>query len=501
MDIKRFIALFLAVLMLTALAVSCAENSEKTTESATEAEAAETEPEETVDQRQTYTDGLPEDLTFDGAEFRSVVQNDFVNDMWVEEVSSSDTVDEQVYKRNAYVEDKLDVKISEPYHEGRYDELCPKLVSIYNAGEDAYELVCMHAVQSGLDATSGIYGNWYNVPYMDFTQPWYPQTTVENLTLNGRMFLTVSDLALSSLTKTCCMFYDKGYVEDYQLGNIYSYVSNGEWTIDKLAELIKGIYEDLNQDGVRDTSLETWNIMDPCEDFYGLVTGNRSNSMVYYWAFNIPIVEFSEEGYEIQCDSEKMNDCIQKLRKMFYEDGGTWANYNQTYNVNYFAQGKCIFYNGIFQDASSTLREYDRDYGIIPYPKWDEAQEEYRTMVDGGFDTIQYLGTTTNLELLGAVTHALGCYSYKYVVPAYYDVALKVKGTRDEESVALLDMIFDGRNVDFGFIYDAWKGFAFKFDDLFADNSSSTVSSVYAANKNAAEKHYQAVYDLFMAIE
>jgi len=45
---------------------------------------------------------------------------------------------------------------------------------------------------------------------------------------------------------------------------------------------------------------------------------------------------------------------------------------------------------------------------------------------------------------------ALQSESAKTVRPAYYDIALKTKYTRDDDSVEMLDLIFNTRVVDIG---------------------------------------------------
>ncbi len=44
---------------------------------------------------------------------------------------------------------------------------------------------------------------------------------------------------------------------------------------------------------------------------------------------------------------------------------------------------------------------------------------------------------------------ALACESRKTVLPAYYEIALKARYTRDSQSVKILDMIMDNRRSDF----------------------------------------------------
>ena len=44
----------------------------------------------------------------------------------------------------------------------------------------------------------------------------------------------------------------------------------------------------------------------------------------------------------------------------------------------------------------------------------------------------------------------MNCYSANYVIPAYYDKSLRSRDARDEESQAMLDIIFYNRVADLG---------------------------------------------------
>ena len=48
---------------------------------------------------------------------------------------------------------------------------------------------------------------------------------------------------------------------------------------------------------------------------------------------------------------------------------------------------------------------------------------------------------------------ALNCGAYKTVIPAYYEITLKGKVTRDSESEEMLDIIFNNMLFDYG---DTW---------------------------------------------
>lgn len=484
----RLLAAILAVASVSVFAASCAEKADKDDAgSVTTAEIAETMPEEEIDPRLLLSDNIPDDVKFGGDDFVVLCQEGHEDDIYIEEMSG-DIVEDTIFQRNQEIAGRFDIKFVDEFSD--YSSMSTKMKNSITAGDDYYDLILHHCVQAGLDSLNGLFANWYDVEYMDFTAPWYPQFSIKDLTINNRMYITVSDLTISCIENTYCMYYDKVYADNWNITDLYTTVNNGEWTIDKLIELTKDVYEDTNGNGKSDK-----------EDFFGYNGNCRSNAVTYLWAFNQPIIEIDDEyNFEIVFNSQKTMDILDKVRVLFWEDQGSYVSDEHGGGAEAFKNGHGIFLTGTMGNATGMLREYENDYGIIPYPKWDEAQDAYRTMSDGNFDVVLIPITVNDTAKVGAVAHALGCYSYKYVIPNYYDIALKVKGTRDEESVAILDMILDGRVIDFAYCYDAWKGFAFKFESL-TFKAGGNFASTYKSNEKAATRHYQKVLEMFTNIE
>ena len=147
-------------------------------------------------------------------------------------------------------------------------------------------------------------------------------------------------------------------------------------------------------------------------------------------------------------------------------------------------------------NAALELRVMEDDYSILPMPKWDEAQEEYITMADGNHNALAIPVTVQNLEAVGTITEALSAESYKIVFPAYYDVALKVKGTRDPESIKMLDRIVESSAFDFGYIYDGWKGFAVMLYSQLTSNSKN-IESAYERYERSSLRWYNSLLEVF----
>jgi hypothetical protein len=287
------------------------------------------------------------------------------------------------------------------------------------------------------------------------------------------------------------MFYDKVKAESYNIGDIYGMVNDGKWTVDQLMTLTKGVYEDLNGNGTADEN-----------DYYGFTSNCFSNSNTYLWAFDQPVVEITPDNeINITYNSEKTLSIIQKIQDLYYGQDGSFVFKDHTKSYDFFRTGHALFANGFIGHSVTYYRDVENDYGIIPYPKWDEAQESYYTMADGNFSIIAAPITIQNTDMVGAVVHALGAYSWKNVIPNYYDIALKVKGTRDEESVAILDTILNSRVIDFAYLYDAWKGYVFTFEALTYPDNKTEFASMYESKLKAVTTHYNKVLDLFLNYE
>ena len=109
---------------------------------------------------------------------------------------------------------------------------------------------------------------------------------------------------------------------------------------------------------------------------------------------------------------------------------------------------------GLFIDMPvfylETLRAMDTDFGLIPYPKYDEAQTEYYSRIEGCEQTCIPVTNVKDLEMTGVVLEAMASDSAQNLVPAFYETLLKSKHTRDNESEDMLEIVFGNRVFDWG---------------------------------------------------
>jgi len=122
-----------------------------------------------------------------------------------------------------------------------------------------------------------------------------------------------------------------------------------------------------------------------------------------------------------------------------------------------------------------------RIIAAAPIPKYDEIQEQYYSPVNPFSGVL--LGvpkTAEDLDRTSIILEALSAESRYTLKPAYYDVALTRKYTRDDESNEMLDIIFNSRVYDIGAIY-SFSGIFVNFSGM-AGTENRNVVSMYEKN-------------------
>ena len=485
----RIAAFLLAALALVpAVMTSCGSDSTTSTDTkdaATEAVTeANTEPVDALEARKLVDDGVAT-TDYKGASFR-IVTSDGQDGYYIVDSETGDVVDDAIFRRNSKVQERFNINMEIVYSAG-YADTAKHITSVVSAGDDAIDLVAMHVIECGKLAINGMFLNWYDIPSVNFDQPWWSESTKRDLSYNGVAPLAVGDFIVTATSGTYCTYYNKTLGADYDLPNMYDVVNEGKWTFDYIVSTAKDIYADLNGNGSADA-----------EDLYGYASCGRSAMDAFLWAFNNPV--FTRDGDKLvyTYKSNKINDIVAKLVNTFssYEGISTDFSGGWNYGINAFSNSRALFATGNLGSSLWALADMEDDFAFLPYPKWDEAQEEYYTMVDGSHQALAVPVTSNNIEMIGAVTEVLNAESWKLVTPAYYDVALKVKATRDMESVEMLDQIINSRIFDFGYVYDGWGGPSFLIENLVRAKKTD-FESEYAKKEKGILKQYEKVIDWF----
>ena len=479
---KRLTALMLAVLISLGVMSSCGESAEapaSTTADETGFAAAE---ETTVDPEITIIpDELPDDLDFGGADFRiGFMDEGGISPCLVFE-ANGDVVNDAVYESTTRVMERLNVNfVPVIYGDAGMSPVRKSVMS----GDNAYEAVTGHDISIGNLSITGIFLDNRAVPYLDFDKPWWPSYSVDSLTVNGHMMILTGYLSYHNLQSTQALWLNKKILENFGHELPYQSVRDGLWTLDRLTDLVKDVYTDLNGDTVRDDG-----------DLYGWA--NTSAVYGYQESFGIEPYKEDENGVlYVDASNERLLELVNKTRNIFYGTDGGMILEKMDY-IQKFREGtSMMMYAGLGTFAS--LRDSDIEYGFLPTPKFDELQEYY---MSGSTDRPYAIpANVPDAGYSGAVLEALASEGYRTVRPAYFDIALKNKYTYDEDSAEMLDIIGNTIILDFAYIYSNYVGFAWTLMTLLGRKSKGDFASYAAKQESKENKRIDKLNEFFQSI-
>ena len=432
--------------------------------------------------RENAKDDLPE-IDFKGETFTILQRTEWKYEFFADESQSGDVVNDAVYKRNLIVEERFNVKINPIDVMGGWNEQDIYLKKVRNsvsAGDDEFQLLAGYAAYMPKLQTSGYLINLHEVPYMDFDKAWWSTDLKGNFTINGKMFFATGDISLSLWEDILAIYFNKKMIADYQIETPYELVRSGKWTLEKLNEICRNIYVDVDSDGK------------PSEksDIFGYATDTTNFVDGWFGAFDAPVIKKDGDGvpYHAQ-NTEKMADIVNKIYEFLWENPGVYANKESSPGpVNLyryiFEEDRAMFLPELLGNAQA-LRGMDTDFGIIPYPKWNDLQDNYLTTSVAYFSMFCVPTTVKNLDMTGIITEALCAESYKKVIPAFYEVSLKTKLARDDESAEMIDIIRSGLTFDFGKVYVTELNYSMNIlRDLMSNKKHDFVSTFEKSEKS-----------------
>lgn len=125
-----------------------------------------------------------------------------------------------------------------------------------------------------------------------------------------------------------------------------------------------------------------------------------------------------------------------------------------TISLKAFQEGRLLFGAWALTEIQS-LRNCEQDFGVLPFPKYDEAQKNYHCIISTGLTpAVSIPITNPNPSQAGLILEAMAYYSVDTVTHAYYDLSLNSRFIRDEESSEMFDIMFANSVYDFGYIID-----------------------------------------------
>jgi hypothetical protein len=159
---------------------------------------------------------------------------------------------------------------------------------------------------------------------------------------------------------------------------------------------------------------------------------------------------------------EKVTSVYDALYELVYENDSTYDSLRQdgdyTEMQDIFTGNRSLFMMGTLDNAPA-LRAADMQFGILPFPKYDEEQEAYYAHTYDGLTSFGIPASAKDPEMCARILDAMSAENKASVIPAYNEIVLDNRVAQDGDSKEMLGIIRDNLYFDFGFIYsDPMKG-------------------------------------------
>ncbi|MBE6640410.1 MAG: hypothetical protein E7619_02370 [Ruminococcaceae bacterium] len=488
---KKIIALILV--MITALSVvACGGGGTTvTTTEPTVTDAPAISPSDTTDSSVTSAPEekleIPEGK-FDDAEFVVISAGQVAYDDFSFTDAGTEVLDQAQYMRKTTVEDLLGVVINIVIDENKSGVGNGSGYKRVSRAVDANDADYHIGLIGGMDVSTLAYSS-YLVPlaeakYMDLEKSWWDQNANTDLQVMGNIFFTQGDITAAKSDCTYVIFYNKALGREELNGeDPYKLVLDKKWTLDKFAELCLAVSEDLDGNGTMDM-----------EDRYGLYAWDDS-ILGMISAAGQKVASINADGeFELTIYNDKVLSVIEKFGNVAYNTD--YAIQYQRYSNNGNVREKWTNDQALFWATStfntSSMREMDSDFGILPFPMLNSEQTRYYSTIPTYNSQFLCLPSVQeDMDFTSIVTEALAYYGRTIVRPAVYEKTIKGTYFRDEESIAMLDIIYDSFIYDIGQLHRIGNMNSLLLNMFRAKESN--FASIYAANSTIAEQQIKAV--------
>lgn len=488
---KRTLSLALCLLMLLGVFVSCG-NEPSPPSTSTSAPTDESSPSGEITTIEYPT--MPENAKFDGYEFLALVaryNQTAIND-FSDENENFAVVNEAIFKRNETISELFDCTISNVELMGTGFGSGPsfkKVQADYTASQASYDVCAISTYDAPQLAINGYIIDLNEVPYIDLERSWWDQQANNDLCVAGRMYYSTGDISISDNLATHCILFQKELAKENNITDLYELVEQKKWTYDRFAEYVRSAAKELDGNDLMDVhdryGLLCWN-----DGFQASIAGIKGR-----------ICTVNEDGLiENTLYTERNAAMADKICELFFNSSVSFNHANNKVEAvsasvaDYFSEGHGLFYMTMFSTVPR-LRDLT-DFGILPYPLYDEQQESYGSYMGSTYSVMYCVENfVEDLERTGAFIEMLAYQSKVYVTPAYYEQTLKGRDAPDEESITSLDIIFANRTFDVGILYMI-GGYTGALTDM-VKAGNNTFTRICEVKKKAAQVRIDQINKVF----
>ena len=303
--------------------------------------------------------------------------------------------------------------------------------------------------------------------------------------LAGGVYFMSGSLNYGDDNVTYVLIFNKDMQKTYSntVPDPYQTARDGEWTLDYFNTVIQNISSD-NGDGKWDEN-----------DTYGFINTWEYGNTFFIGADLRYIDNTDADEVKLflsdKSQMEKALEVLELSQAIYHNNNASYMSPPGQENLGQtaFKENRGLFYGEVVAHLTPLTREMDNEFGILPVPKYNKAQEFYRTWThaSGSSFAVTSAISEDKAETVGDILEAYALLSHQYLKPAYYDITLTSRNVHDAESAEMMDMMFSNRVYEMSFYFTDF-GFFELFKTATNDNSDSFSSTYSSASGKFSKK-------------
>ncbi len=437
----KSMAFFLAILTIAVLAAACGNSTGSNTSDTTTVPDISGSDITTLDPSKVSK--LPETYDWGGEEYNILGRDGgayhmFTNFEIYAEDAIGDVVSSAVWTRNQTLQDKYNFIVKSKL----VSSVASYIKTLYDSGEDAYDLVIYQACDIQAHAIKGYLNELEDIPNINIDNESWNPNIVEQLRFGGKLYYGTSDFLLQDKNRYYIMVYNRELAKDYEYGYLEEMVDNNTWTLENMEKIIRNYAHEV--DGIEGiVGADAYGIGADCYNTFAVLALGAG----FRWS------TMNEQGYpELLGATDKMLSILDRVLSfasdellVLYPEEFTAKDYNSTTMV--FKEERCLIlacFLSNFNPNGGTLTDTELEYGFLPYPKYDTNQETYLTDPNVQNSSLFAIPITVeDLDAAGFFLQAISEESNRVTMPAYYETRCKLRNAYDQRCSDMLDVIFE----------------------------------------------------------
>ncbi len=399
-----------------------------------------------------YLDTLPKNVISDYDEFRIYTITNNQPDS-----AKGDIVSLALAKRDAEMMEYYNEDVEIIYKADLSQDVTVAVQSLEN--EAASGLPAHHAfITSGgvlaKVAAKGWLEDLNEIDYLNLNSSWWNQSLNANCTIKNNLYFAVGPVSQYYYHMPLVLAFNKdklAALKNMSETELYGIVSDGSWTLDKMAVICKDVYTDMNDNGADE------------DDIFAI----SATPFLLFGLFASSGGHFSTVtetgGISVDCCGTEtalniINKIITTFNKSYTWFGETGLKYTQQIpaTCDQFTNNKALFLYTSLGNVNDRLSVSDISYGIIPTPK-SSLSSDYITCAYAdvnSFVSIQKGFSDEEKAFAGMMIESYCFLSEEIVTPVKFQKILKYQLALDEDTKEMMDLLFETLYFDHNLMFN-----------------------------------------------